>query len=112
MCKILMAIHSVKQVLWKCYLCCYLQVLSFVNACLIPNYFHSGSGNNQEKHQVILIIFLTKRNCFGGMKCSMVGTAHSLISDDLGQSHSCPFLTMWCWEIYLPWPISLVTEEK
>lgn len=32
------------------------------------------------------------------MKCSIVGTVQNLISNDLGQSHTCPFLTVCCWE--------------
>lgn len=31
------------------------------------------------------------------MKCNIVGTDQNLISDDLGQSNSCLFLTVWCW---------------
>lgn len=31
------------------------------------------------------------------MKCSIVRTVQKLISNDLGQSHTCPFLTVRCW---------------
>lgn len=51
----------------------------------------------EKKQSNDFFFFLTKRIVLGRMKCSIVGTDQNLISDDLGQSNSCLFLTVWCW---------------
>lgn len=65
MCKVLIAISSVKQVLWKCYLCCYYPQILFSLGCSYrSNHLRSGSGNKQGGKNRWLF-FLTKKNCFG-----------------------------------------------
>lgn len=51
----------------------------------------------EKKQSNDFFFFLTKRIVLGRMKCSIVGTDQNLISDDLGQSNSCLFLTVWWW---------------